>query len=29
MGGVWERQIQTARNILEGLLRTNSLSLND
>ena len=29
MGGVWERQIQTARNILEGLLQTNSLSLND
>ena len=29
MGGVWERQIQTARNILERLLRTHTLSLND
>ena len=29
MGGAWERQIQTARNILERLLRTRSLSLND
>ena len=29
MGGAWERQIRTARNILEGLLRTHSLSLND
>ena len=29
MGGVWELQIQTARNILEHLLRTHSLSLND
>ena len=28
MGGVWERQIRTTRNILEGLLRTHSLSLN-
>ena len=28
MGGVWERQIRAARNILEGLLRTHSLSLN-
>ena len=29
MDDVWERQIRTARNILEGLLRTHSLSLND
>ena len=29
MGGIWERQICPARNILEGLLRTHSLSLND
>ena len=29
MSGVWERQIWAARNILEGLLRTHSLSLND
>ena len=29
MGGVWERQIPAATNILEGLLRTHSLSLND
>ena len=30
MGGVWKRQIRTARNILlEGPLRTHSLSLND
>ena len=29
MGGVWERQIQSARNILEGLLKTHSHSLND
>ena len=29
MGGVWERQIQSARTILEGLLRTRSHSLND
>ena len=29
MGDVWERQIRTARNILEGLLPTHSLSLND
>ena len=29
MSGVWERQIRAARNILEGLLRTHSLSLND
>ena len=28
MGGVWERQIRAARNILEGLLRTHSLSIN-
>ena len=29
MGGVWEHQIQSARTILEGLLRTHSHSLND
>ena len=29
MGGVWERQTQSARTILEGLLRTHSHSLND
>ena len=29
MGGIWERQIRTARNILEELLRTHCLSLND
>ena len=29
MGGVWEHQIPTARNILEELLQTHSLSLND
>ena len=29
MGGVWERQFRTARNILEGLIRTHSLSLNN
>ena len=29
MGGVWERQIRTARSILEGFLLTHSLSLND
>ena len=29
MGGVWERQIQSARTILEGLLNTHSYSLND
>ena len=29
MGGVWERQIQSARTILEGLLTTHSHSLND
>ena len=29
MGGVWERQIQSARTILEGLLKTHSHSLND
>ena len=28
-GGVWERQIQSARRILEGLLSTHSGSLND
>ena len=28
MGCVWERQIRTVGNILEGLLRTHSLSLN-
>ena len=29
MGGVWERQIRSARIILEGLLKTHSHSLND
>ena len=29
MGGVWERQIWTARAILEGLLKTHGQSLND
>ena len=29
MGGVWERQIRSARTILEGLLKTHSHSLND
>ena len=29
MGGVWERQIQSARTILEGLLKAHSHSLND
>ena len=29
MGGVWERQIQTARNILAALLKTHGHSLND
>ena len=29
MGGVWERQIRSARTILEGLLKTHSNSLND
>ena len=29
MGGVWECQIRTVRSILEGLLQTHSLSLND
>ena len=29
MGGVWERQIPSARTILEGLLKTHSHSLND
>ena len=29
MGGIWECQICPARNILEGLLRTHSLSLNN
>ena len=29
IGGVWERQVRTATNILEGLLRTYSLSLNN
>ena len=29
MGGVWERQIRSARTILEGLLKTHSDSLND
>ena len=27
MGGVWERQIRAARNVLKGLLRTQSSSL--
>ena len=29
MGGVWEHHIQSARTILEGLLKTHSRSLND
>ena len=29
MGGVWERQIQSARNILVALLKTHGQSLND
>ena len=29
MGGVWERQIRSARTILKGLLKTRSHSLND
>ena len=29
MGGVWERQIRSARRILEGLMRTHGQSLND
>ena len=29
MGSVWERQIRAARNVLEGLLQTQSLSLNN
>ena len=29
MGCVWERQIRTARRILEGLLKTHGQSLND
>ena len=29
MGGVWERQVLSARTILEGLLKTRSHSLND
>ena len=29
MGGVWERQIQTARGILEGWLKTHGQSLNN
>ena len=29
MGGVWERQIRSAKIILEGLLKTHSHSLND
>ena len=29
MGGVWERQIRTATNILEGLLRTHGVFLID
>ena len=29
MGGVWERQIQSARNILAALLKTHGQSLND
>ena len=28
MGGVWECQIRSARTILEGVLKTNSHSLN-
>ena len=29
MGGVWEHQIRTARNILSSLLKTNGASLTD
>ena len=29
MGGVWERQIKSARKILESLLKTHSASLSD
>ena len=29
MGGIWERQIRTARTILDALLKTHSCSLND
>ena len=29
MGGVWERQMRSARTILEALLKTNGSSLND
>ena len=29
MGGVWERQIRSARKILESLLKTHGASLND
>ena len=29
MGGVWERQIRSARNILSSLLKTHGRSLND
>ena len=29
MGGVWERQIRTARNIFKGLLQTHSHKMND
>ena len=28
MGGIWEHQIRTARNIFDWLLQTHSLSLN-
>ena len=29
MGGVWERQIRSARNILASILKTHGASLND
>ena len=29
MGGVWERQMRSARTILEALVKTNGSSLND
>ena len=29
MGGIWERQIRTARTILDAILKTHSCSLND
>jgi len=29
MGGIWERQIRSARRILSGLLKTHAASLND